>query len=294
MQHLFTVHRPNFGDQGQSAVPAIEPDHENKVLQEDLSSPLLSARAYDPVWGFEGSANLPYASFIPLPPSLSGYSSPISQRVTAESGDSTGSRSSTLSVEQRSPTDGQPWNGTIRSLSLDAGHDLKASPEFDHTPLSTLPAVGTPLMQSVDFHSPFSPRPEPTPLLSLSQGIVVSAVTVAERDEVVSDSSSSFTRSPPLVSPVVKLPDPDAVTPTTTSSWTMTSDMDSRGSSPRPRSKSSSQGMNGASSVGRTPTSDHIVPQLSLLVPSSTQLTGSARSYYIPFESHTKRTDAVW
>ncbi|KAF8553374.1 hypothetical protein OG21DRAFT_1260048 [Imleria badia] len=281
--HLFTVHRPNFGDQTRSDISPIEPDRENKILDDDLSSPLLGARVLDPVWGFEGSANLPYASFIPLPPSLSGYSSPTSQRVTADSGGSSGShsRSSTLSVEQRSPTDGQPWEVTIQSPSPDDDQDLKASPEFDHSPLSTLPAVGTPLIQSVDIHSPFSPRPEPPPFFSLSEGITGAVVTVPEHDEVESDSSSSFTRSPPLISPVVKLPDPGAVSPSSTSSWTMTSDTDSRRSLPHPRSRSSSKGINGTFSAGQT-ASDHTVPQLSLLVPSSTQLNGSASNSGCP------------
>lgn len=261
----------------------------------------MSARAIDPVWGFEGSANLPYASFIPLPPSLSGYSSPTSQRVTTEPGDSSGSqsRSSTLSVEQRSPTDGQPWNSTIQSLSLDAGQDLKASFEFD-PPLSTLPAVGTPLVssvqtiKSVDTQSPFSPRPEPPPLLSLSQGLSSPAVTAAERDEVESDSSSSFTRSPPLVSPAIQLPDPSAVSPTSTSSWTMTSDTDSRRASPHPRSRSSFKGANGTFSVGRTASPERTVTQLSLVVPSSTHLPSSARSWSDPFMSHSKCIDVVF
>lgn len=253
----------------------------------------MSARAFDPVWGFEGSAALPYASFIPLPPSLSGYSSPTSQRVTAESGNSSGShsRSSTLSVEQRSPTDGQPWNVAVQSLSLDAGQDFKASPQFDHSPLSTIPGVGTPLisgiptLQSAAFHSPFSPRPEPPSLFSLSQGITATTTAVAEHDGADSDSSSSFTRSPPLISPVVKLPDPGAVSPTSTSSWTVSSDTDSRRPSSHRRSKASSKGINGTFSVDQTATSDHTVPQLSLLVPSSTQFAGSARSWSDLFAS---------
>jgi hypothetical protein len=261
----------------------------------------LSARAFDPVWGFEGSANLPYASFIPLPPSQSGYSSPTSQRVTTESGDSLGShsRSSTLSVEQHSPTDGHPWNVTIQSLSLGTDQDLKASPEFDHSPLSTLPAVGTPLIsslptvQSGDFRSPFSPRPEPPASFSLSQGITSTTVTAAEHDDADSDASSSFTRSPPLISPVVKLPDPGAVSPSSTSSWTMTSDTDSRRSSPHHRSKSSSMEVNSTFSIGQTATSDRTVPQLSLLVPTTTQLTGSARSWSDSFASHTQCIDVV-
>lgn len=253
----------------------------------------MGARAFDPVWGFEGSAHLPYASFVPLPPSLSGYSSPRSQRVTAESGGSSGShsRSSTLSVEQRSPTDGHPWNATLQSLSLDAGEDLKASPEFDHSPLSTLPAVGTPLIssvptiQSADSDSPFSPRPEPPALFPLSQGVSGIAVTVGEHDDVDSNSSSSFTRSPPLISPVVRLPDPGAASPSSSSGWTMTSDTGSGRSSPHPRSISSSKGIGGTFSISQTGTSDHTIPQLSLLVPSSTQLTGSVRSCSDSFAS---------
>lgn len=249
----------------------------------DLSSPPLSARAFDPVWGFEGSAGLPYASYIPLPPSLSGYSSPTSQGVPTESGGSSGSRSSTLSVEQRSPPDGQPWNVTIQPPSLDADQEPKASPDFNHSPLSTLPAVGTPLIssapiiQSTDVLIPFSPRPEQPQLFSLSQGIGDVAATVAKHDDADSDSNSSFTRSPPLVSPVVKLPDPDAVSPSSTSSsWTMTSDTDSRRPRSHPHSISSSKGVNDTFSAGQTVASNHTVPQLSLLVPTSTQLAGSA------------------
>lgn len=290
LQHLFMVHRPRFSDD--QGYLNVESDREDKTLHDELCSPLLCARVVDPVWGFEGSASLPYASFIPLPPSLSGCSSPTSQRVIAESGGSLGShsRSSTLSVEQHSPTNGHPWNATIRSLSLDVSHDLKASPEFDQSPLSTLPAVGTPLIShastihSVDSDSPFSPRPEPTTLLPLSHAITSNAVTVADPYDD-SESSSSFARSPPLISPVVKLPDPGAVSPSTTSSWTMTSDADSR-SSPQPRSTISSKGMNGTLSVGQN--SDHSIPQLSLLVPSSTQLTGTARWWSGSLSSRTE------
>ncbi|KAG8216482.1 hypothetical protein J3R82DRAFT_6593 [Butyriboletus roseoflavus] len=267
--HLFIVHRPRLGDQGQSGISAIKPDRENKISHDELSSPSSGARAFDPVWGFEGSANLPYASFIPLPPSLS----------------ESHSRSSTLTVEQHSPIDGPPWDAIPRSISLDIGEDLKASPEFDHSPLSTLPAVGTPLISSVptiqssDLQSPFSPRPEPPSLFSLSQGASGTVVTVAEQDDVDSNSSSSFTRSPPLISPVVRLPDPGVASTSPTSNWTTTSDTDSRRSSPHPRFISSSKGTNGTFSVDQPATSDRTVPQLSLLVPSSTHLTGSARSY---------------
>lgn len=270
---------------------------------DDLASPLLSTRVFDPVWGFEGTANFPYASFIPLPPSLSGYSSPRSQRVTVESGDSLGShsRSSTLSVEQQSPTDGQPWNATLRSLSLNAGEDLKASPEFDHSPLSTLPAVGTPLVssvptiQSVDSDSPFSPRPEPPSLFPLSQGVSGITVTVGEHDDAESNCSSPFTRSPALISPIVRLPDSGAASPSSSSGWTMTSDTGSGRSSPHPLSISSSKGIGGTFSVSQTAASDQTVPQLSLLVPSSTQLTGSARLCSDSFMSRTRCfTDVVF
>ena len=247
----------------------------------DCASPPLSARAFDPVWGFEGSASLPYASYIPLPPSLSGYSSPTSQRAIAESGGSSRSHSwsSTLSVEQRSPTDGQPWNAAIQSLILDVDQDCKVPLDFNHSPLSTLPAVGTPIIssaptiQSADFRIPFSPRPEPPSLFSLAQGIGDPAVTTVEHDDVGSDSSSSFTRSPPLVSPIVKLPDPRPGSPATTSStWTITSDADSRRSTHHRQSISSLNGISRAFSTGQSAASDHTVPQLTLLVPNSTQL----------------------
>ncbi|KAG9311706.1 hypothetical protein JVU11DRAFT_7944 [Chiua virens] len=290
--HLFSAHRPSFGDQGRSDASEVVPALEDKTLRDDHSCPLLGARAFEPVLGLEGLASLPYAASIPLPPSLSGYSSPTSHRVTPESGGSMGShsRSSTLSVEQRSPTDGQPWNVTVQSPSPDHGRDLKVSPEFNHSPLSTVPAVGTPLMssvptiRSVDPYSPFSPRPEQPPLFSLSQGIGDTAVTPAEHDDAHSDSSSSFTRSPPLVSPVVKLPDPGAVSPTSTSSWTMTSDTDSRRSAPHHHLTASANGINGNGTFSVSQTSScehtHTVPQLSLLVPNSTQTASASNSGY--------------
>ncbi|KIK81503.1 hypothetical protein PAXRUDRAFT_832798 [Paxillus rubicundulus Ve08.2h10] len=281
--HLFVSHRPSSGDpQDLESLTVSEDKHNQNKIHADLSSPPPSPpeRAFDPQWGFEGSASLPYASFIPLPPSLSGYSSPTSQRLTTESAFQSGSSgshscSSTLSVEQGFPNDEQQREVTIQPPSLDLNQALGGSPEFNHSPLSMIPLVGTPLMSStqtipspsLDFRSPFSPRPDTALLVPLSQAVHV--VTVVNKI-VDSDSSGSFTHSPKLVSPVVKLPDLAAASPSsTTSGWT-TSGTDSKGSL-QSHSTGLSKGMNGTYAVEHIVSPERCMPQLSLVVPSSTQ-----------------------
>ncbi|KAF8841977.1 hypothetical protein BDN67DRAFT_979880 [Paxillus ammoniavirescens] len=284
--HLFATHRPSFGDpQDLEPLTVSEDNYNQNRVHADLSSPPLSpsGRAFDPQWGFEGSASLPYASFVPLPPSLSGYSSPTSQRLTTGSAFQSGSsgshsRSSTLSVEQGFPNDEQQGEPTIQLPSLDVNQAPGGSPEFNHSPLSMIPLVGTPLMSStqtipsLDFRSPFSPRPDTAPLVPLSQAVHVVAVV---NKIVDSDSGSSFAHSPKLISPVVKLPDPEAASPSsTTSGWT-TSGTDSKGSL-HSHSTSSFKGMNGTYAVEQIVSPERSMPQLSLVVPSSTQLSACA------------------
>ncbi|KAF9239307.1 hypothetical protein BU15DRAFT_46934, partial [Melanogaster broomeanus] len=284
--HLFVTHRPSFGGQEDPESLAVaEQDHNGKGDSDDRSSPMLGPRAgpFDPQWGFEGSASLPYASFIPLPPSLSGYSSPTSQRITGSSVRSASSgshsRSSTLSVEQRFPTDGsgQQWKSIIQPFNGE--QTLGGSLEFNDSPLSTLPFVGTPVMSStqtipsVNFCSPFSPRPETPSLFPLSHAVNGAALVNHDGDD---DSSSSIAHSPQLISPVVKLPDAAAASPSsTTSGWT-TSTAESKGSL-HSHSTSSSKGMTGSYAIDQT-ASEHSIPQLSLLVPSATQPSVSASS----------------
>ncbi|KAF9226373.1 hypothetical protein BS17DRAFT_544648 [Gyrodon lividus] len=281
--HLFVIHRPSFGGQ-QDPGPSTAAEQNQNSNRVDLSSPPPSprVRAFDPQWGFEDSSSLPYAPFIPLPPSLSGYSSPTSQRMVTGSSFKSGSsgshsRSSTLSVEQRFPKDEQPWETTIQPPSLEVDQASDGSPESNHSPLSTVPLVGTPLMSStqimpsLSLRSLFSPRPETPPLFPLSQA--VNGVAALVSNEIDSDSSSSFTHSPQLISPVVKLPDPAAASPpSTTSGWTT----ESKGSL-HSHSTSSSKGMKGSYAVEQIASSGRSIPQLSLLVPSSTQPSASAR-----------------
>ncbi|KAH7882379.1 hypothetical protein F5I97DRAFT_354869 [Phlebopus sp. FC_14] len=166
--HLFVIHRPR-GDDSAVIPPYV---NSSRGTHAKLSSPPLS-KTYGPQWPSEGKASLSQASFTPLLPSLSGYSSPRSQRIVMDSPLETSSRarslSSTLSVGQHSSRESQEsqhWESVSRSVPLDDEQTQGGTPEFNHSPLSMLPAVGTPLMSStqtipsVDFRSPFSPRPE--------------------------------------------------------------------------------------------------------------------------------------
>ncbi|KAG2104388.1 uncharacterized protein F5147DRAFT_654471 [Suillus discolor] len=152
---------------------------------------------------------LPYAPSVPLPPSASGYSSPLSQRVLTRS--SVGSRSSSRTL---SPP---PICG-IKVSQLETGHtmDHSESPDFEHSPLSNVPAVGTPLISSTDFRSPFSPRPDP-PALFPSQELNGASHSDQE--------STASARSPETNSPVIKLPE-NGASPMSSSGWSTLSGED--------------------------------------------------------------------
>jgi len=156
----------------------------------------------DPTWGFSGNSDFTYASFVPLPPSTSGYSSPLSQRVPTQS--SIGSRSSsrTLSPPPISPVKDAYPETTYAVHHFD-------SPEFEHSPLSNIPTVGTPLASSRNF-SPFSPRPETAAFFTPPKR--VNGAGHSDQESVVS------AKSPETTSPVIKLPDHDT-SPVSSSGW---------------------------------------------------------------------------
>ncbi|KAI6104331.1 hypothetical protein F5141DRAFT_182723 [Pisolithus sp. B1] len=226
--HLFAVHCPKDDDNTAASTTHVGDDEHqfslssladqyNRVVENQAGR---GSEAYDAL----------YASSIPLPPSTSGYSSPTSQNVDSE--DSTQpdvqSCSSTLIIDQPSPRKSEPRPFVPPSLNVDTGKYADSYEEFNHSPLSMVPTVGTPLLSSsqtilsVDYRSPFSPRPDGPPAFRATpviNGVAEGSVHSSDED----GSDSSFARSPPLISPGIKLPSPAAGSPTS-SGWTSDSD----------------------------------------------------------------------
>ncbi|KAG2137403.1 uncharacterized protein EDB93DRAFT_764757 [Suillus bovinus] len=212
--HLFVVHRPHSSDSvtQQDFDPDVLDNGDIVVHSEKLFFDSFSPNRVDSKWDFTVDVNydLPCAPSIPLPPSTSGYSSPLSQRVLTRS--SIGSRSSSRTL---SPP---PISG-IKVSQLETGHvvDHSESPELEHSPLSNIPTVGTPLISSTDFRSPFSPRPDPPALFVPSQEL--NGASHSDQESVAS------ARSPETSSPVIKLPE-NGASPVSSSGWSTLSGED--------------------------------------------------------------------
>lgn len=210
--HLFVVHRPHSSEPApqQDFGPDALDNGDGVVHSEKQFSNSFSPDRVDPTWGFPVGYDFPFAPSIPLPPSTSGYSSPLSQRVLTRS--SVGSRSSSRTL---SPP---PICG-IKVANLETGHTLdhSESPDFEHSPVSNIPAVGTPLISSTDFRSPFSPRPDAPALFAPSQELNGASHSDEE--------SSVSARSPETSSPVIKLPE-NGASPVSSSGWSTLSGED--------------------------------------------------------------------
>ncbi|KAI6045258.1 hypothetical protein EDC04DRAFT_3137208 [Pisolithus marmoratus] len=206
-RHLFTIHCPKADDDTASSATQINRNVENQ--------PGCSSEAHGPL----------YASSIPPLPSASGYSSPTSQNVDIEYllEPDAQSCSSTLTIDHPSPRESELRQFAPPSLSVDTDKYTDCQ-EFNHSPLSMVPAVGTPLLSSaqtapsVDYRSPFNPSSDRPPVFRptpVTNGLTKGSVHLRGEDS----SDSSFARSPPLISPGVKLPSPVAGSPTS-SGWT--------------------------------------------------------------------------
>lgn len=224
-QHLFVVHCPNANHKTTLAptttVTQANPGPEESRVS-PFSYPTQHSQVFDGKFALEGNeASLLHPSVVPLPPSTSGCSSPNSQRVSPDASlqweSQAQSCSPMLSPDRLRPSGARQL--FHQSLNVDTTNHINGYPDFDHSPLSTVPAVGTPLVaytqsgQSFDCRVPFSPRGEGARSFTprgVNGGIDRSVHFIGEEDS----DTSSFTRSPQLISPAVKLPSPVARSPT--------------------------------------------------------------------------------
>ncbi|KAL4068590.1 hypothetical protein V8B97DRAFT_1973637 [Scleroderma yunnanense] len=228
--HLFVVHCSNANKK--TAVSPVTTTARVGQTEETRVSPFLSPtqriQTFDGQFALESNIICPLLpSSIPLPPSISGYSSPTSQRVVSDTSFQQESRarscSPALSLDHPS-RESNLREFVHPSLTVDTASHVNGYPDFDHSPLSTIPAVGTPPMtcpqsgKSFYFQGPFLPRAEGAHVSTdrgVNGGIDRTVHFIGEEES----GSSSFTRSPQLISPAVKLPSP--VTGSQTSSgWT--------------------------------------------------------------------------
>ncbi|KAI6021805.1 hypothetical protein BKA83DRAFT_4287848 [Pisolithus microcarpus] len=221
--HLFAVHCPK--DDNTTTVPTTPVDEGHQLSLPPLTDQYNRVTENQAERSSEAYNPLP-ASSISLLPNASGYSSPASQNVDSENSTQPDvqSCSSTLIIDQPSPKDSDLRQFVPPSLNVDTGKYADSCQEFNHSPLSMVPAVGTPLLSSaqptpsVDYLRPFSPRPggpsafRAAPVIN---GVIKGSVQSSDDD----GSDSSFARSPPLISPGVKLPSP-ASGSSTSSGWT--------------------------------------------------------------------------
>lgn len=223
--HLFVVHCPNANHKTTLAptttVTQANPGPEESRVS-PFSYPTQHSQVFDGKFALEGNeASLLHPSVVPLPPSTSGCSSPNSQRVSPDASlqweSQAQSCSPMLSPDRLRPSGARQL--FHQSLNVDTTNHINGYPDFDHSPLSTVPAVGTPLVaytqsgQSFDCRVPFSPRGEGARSFTprgVNGGIDRSVHFIGEEDS----DTSSFSRSPQLISPAVKLPSPVARSPT--------------------------------------------------------------------------------
>lgn len=236
------VHRPHCGN---AAIRDLDPDYLDNSgegvadSEKDVHNPLSSDRV-NPTWGFSDNADSTYAQFVPLPPSSSGYSSPLSQRVLTRS--SVGSRSSSRTL---SP----PPISTIKDTYMETCYpvDQSGSP---YSPFSNIPAVGTPLVSGRDFRSPFSPCQETPAFFDPSQQVNGNGISHSDQESIAS------AKSPEMNSPVIRLPE-RGTSPVSSSGWsTLSGEAASRMS---PKSQNS---------LNQRP-KDLVVPVLRLQVPAT-------------------------
>ncbi|KIK18783.1 hypothetical protein PISMIDRAFT_175074 [Pisolithus microcarpus 441] len=221
--HLFAVHCPK--DDNTTTVPTTPVDEGHQLSLPPLTDQYNRVTENQAERSSEAYNPLP-ASSISLLPNASGYSSPASQNVDSENSTQPDAQScsSTLIIDQPSPKDSDLRQFVPPSLNVDTGKYTDSYQEFNHSPLSMVPAAGTPLLSSaqptpsVDYLRPFSPRPggpsafRAAPVIN---GVIKGSVQSSDDD----GSDSSFARSPPLISPGVKLPSPASGSPTS-SGWT--------------------------------------------------------------------------
>ncbi|KAI6094681.1 hypothetical protein EDD16DRAFT_814726 [Pisolithus croceorrhizus] len=215
--HLFAVHCPK---DSYTAMPTRHEEHQ-------LSLPSLADRVIDkqPGCSSEAYGSL-CASSTPCPPTENGYSNPTLNYVDSEYSTRLDAQSccATPVIDQPSPRESGLRQFVPPSLNVDSDKYADSHQELNHSPSSMVPTMGTPLLPSaqttlsVDYRRPFSPRPDGPPAfraIPVTESVTKGSVHSSHED----GSSSSFARSPPLISPGTQLPGPVAV-PSTSSGRT--------------------------------------------------------------------------
>ncbi|KAI6158597.1 hypothetical protein EDD17DRAFT_1005362 [Pisolithus thermaeus] len=211
--HLFVVHCPK--DDDITAVPATHVSLPSSVDQVVENQPGRSSKICSPL-----------CTSIPHSPTASGYSSPTLNHFDSENLSRLDAQScySTPIIDPPSPREGALRQFVPPCLNADTDNCAHNHQEPNHSPSSIMPTVGSPLLSSaqaipsVDYRSPFSPRPDGPPAFRatpVTNGVTKGSVPSSHED----GSNHSFARSSSLISPGTQLPGPVAG-PSTSSGWT--------------------------------------------------------------------------
>ncbi|KAI6094685.1 hypothetical protein EDD16DRAFT_1880853, partial [Pisolithus croceorrhizus] len=156
--HLFVVHCPK--DDDITAVPATHVSLPSSVDQVVENQPGRSSKICSPL-----------CTSIPHSPTASGYSSPTLNHFDSENLSRLDAQScySTPIIDPPSPREGALRQFVPPCLNADTDNCAHNHQEPNHSPSSIMPTVGSPLLSSaqaipsVDYRSPFSPRPDGPP-----------------------------------------------------------------------------------------------------------------------------------
>ncbi|KAH7915029.1 hypothetical protein BJ138DRAFT_998655 [Hygrophoropsis aurantiaca] len=255
--HLFEGHQPTPFEEPASPSPASETSQRDlDITLRSQGSPPRPEIGSNDNWSPNSEDSIPYAAFIPLPPSTSGSSRNLSVDDVLPVLHTTPPHQDTSGPWSAISADSQSLAKQFDRLpKIEVPLTSENAPEQDQSPtLSSMPLVGTPIpngshiLPTFDTRSPFSPRQEISPFFEPSPR-PISIITFNDQHVQGSDDASSESvKSPQLISPAVALPDPGDGS-LTSSDWSTVSGSGSNSPTPRrPSRKSKRLGASHASS----------------------------------------------